>query len=52
MGVGKSSLVKQVLHRAKDRKIFLGGMLIVPARGINQIDELIDKLIQTLIKGI
>lgn len=52
MGVGKSSLVKQVLHRVKDRNVFLGGMLFVQARGISTVATLIDEILDTYFKGI
>jgi len=52
MGVGKSALVKQVFHKVKDRKIFLGGMLLVQAKSLASVDGLLDELLHTMIKGI
>lgn len=48
-GIGKSSLVKQAVHFLNARRIFLGGVVWIQAKGVTMTENLIKLVARSFI---
>ena len=48
MGVGKSSLVRNAIHRLSQRRQFQRGIVLVPLKGVDSLESIVNLIFKKL----